>query len=121
MTTQRRTYRLDGADFSLEPVNDSVIKVTHRDQTGWIGINTEWDAQRPYTWATSSSRVTDDGIRSIPINIDTPDSALRFLCRALLSEQSKKDSQKINPEERKAAARRVLQEFLQVLPPAHPP
>ena len=121
MTTQRRTYRLDGTDFTLEPVNDSVIKVIHRDQVGWIGINTEWDAQRPYTWTTSSSRVADDGVRNIPINTDTPGSALRFLCRALLREQSKEDSQKINPQERKAAAQRVFQEFLQDLPPAHPP
>lgn len=121
MTTQRRKYRLYGADFCLEPVNDSVIKVTHRDQIGWIGINTGWDAQRPYTWSTSSSRVTDDGIQGIPVNMDTPDGALMFLCRTLLTEQSKEDSERINPEERKAAARRFLEEFLQDLPPAHPP
>ena len=118
MTTQRRTYRLDGADFTLEPVNDSATKVTHRDQVGWIGINTDWDAQRPYTWTTSPTEVGDDGIHNPVFNASTPDSALMSLCRVLLINQSKEDSKNINPQERKAAAQRVLEEFLHDLPPA---
>ena len=121
MTTQRRTYRLDGADFTLEPVNDSATKVTHRDQVGWIGISTDWDAQRPYTWTTSPTSVGDDGIHNPVFNASTPDSALMSLCRVLLINQSKEDSKNINPQERKAAAQRVLEEFLHDLPPAHPP
>ena len=121
MTTQRRTYRLEGADFTLEPVNDSVTKVTHRDQVGWIGISTDWDAQRPYAWTTSPASVGDEGIHNLVFNTDTPDSALTSLCRLLLVNQRKEDSKNINPQERKAAAQRVLEEFLHDLPPAHPP
>ena len=119
MTTQRRTYRLDGADFTLEPVNDSVTKVTHRDQVGWIGISTDWDDQRPYGWSTIPGSAGDDGLHNALFTFDSPDSALRSLCRVLLTGQRKEDSKNINPQERKAAAQRVLEEFLRGLPPAH--
>ena len=33
----------------MDPVNDAVVKVTHRNQVGWIGISLDWDVQRPYT------------------------------------------------------------------------
>ena len=121
MTTQRRTYRLDGADFTLEPVNDSVAKVTHRDQVGWIGISTDWDAQRPYTWTIIPSWIGDDGIHNTVGTFDTPDSALRSLCRVHLTGESREDSKNMNPQERKAAAQRVIEEFQRDLPPDHPP
>ena len=120
MTTPKRTYHLDGADFTLEPVNDSVTKVTHRDQVGWIGISADWEAQQPYTWTTVPKWVGDDGIHNPVFNADTPDGALMSLCRVLLIGQSKEDSKNINPQERKAAAQRVLEEFLHNLPPDHP-
>ena len=77
ITTQRRTYRLDGADFTLQPVNDSVTKVTHRDQVGWIGISTDWNAQRPYGWTTIPRWVGDDGIHNPVLTFDTPDSGIQ--------------------------------------------
>ena len=112
----RRHYNNGNAEFILEPLNDAVVKVTHRDQVGWIGISLDWDAERPYTSTTISSQLRDDGISGLGLHHGTPDAALRFLCGTLLNLQSKVDSQRINPEERKAAAKRVLREFLNELP-----
>ena len=112
----RRHYNNGNAEFILEPVNEAVVKVTHRDQVGWIGISLDWDAERPYTSTTISSQLRDAGISGLGLHHDTPDAALRFLCGTLLNQQSKVDSQRINPEERKAAAKRVLREFLNELP-----
>ena len=113
-----RIYSDGTNDFILEPVNESVVKVTHRDQTGYIGINVEWDAASPYSWCTLPDSAQPSGVRNAVARFSTPDQALSRLCRLLLSEQSKADSQKINPEERQAAARQVLQEFFHGLPPA---
>ena len=111
-----RHYNNGEAEFILEPVNDAVVKVTHRDQVGWIGISRDWDAQRPYTQTTSASSIRDDGIDDFLFHYSTPDDALRTLCNWLLNSQRKRDSQRVNPEERKAAARKVLREFLDEQP-----
>ena len=112
----RRHYNNGRAEFILEPLNEAVVKVTHRDRVGWIGISLDWDAERPYTSTITSGQLRDDGISGIGLHHDTPDAALRFLCGILLDQQRKVDSQRINPEERKAAAKRVLREFLTELP-----
>ncbi len=116
MQMSRRHYNNGEAEFILEAVNDSVVKVTHRDQVGWIGISRDWDAQRPYTHTTLASSIRDDGIEGFVFHHATPDDALRFLCKLLLDSQSKRDSQRVNPEERKTAARKVLREFLDEQP-----
>ena len=111
-----RHYNNGEAEFILEPVNDSVVKVTHRDQVGWIGISLDWDPQRPYTTTTFSNRLSDDGIERIGSEFATPDDAMKSLCRWLLRQQRREDSRSVNLEERKDAARRVLREFLDELP-----
>ena len=111
-----RHYNNGDAEFILEPVNDWVVKVTHRNQVGWIGISVDWDPQEPYTYTTFSSRLKDDGIDPIGLQFATPDAALKSLCRWLLRQQRKEDSRSVNFEERKDAARRVLREFLNELP-----
>ena len=111
-----RHYNNGEAEFILEPVNDSVVKVTHRNQVGWLGISLDWDPQEPYTFTTSSSRLKDDGIERVGLQFVTPDDALKSLCRWLLRKQRREDSRSVNSEERKDAARRVLREFLNDLP-----
>ncbi len=54
-------YNNGGAEFILEPVSPPVVKVTHRDQTGQIGINADWDALIPYSPTTLESQLKDDG------------------------------------------------------------
>ncbi len=113
---KRRHYNNGEAEFILEPVNDAVVKVAHKDQVGWVGISLDWDVQRPYTSTTLPSQLRDDGINGALFEYTTPDDALRALCARLLAQQRREDSRRINPEERKAAARRVLREFLNEQP-----
>lgn len=47
---RRRHHDHGDERFLLKAVSESVTRVTHRDQTGYVGIGREWeDASRPYT------------------------------------------------------------------------
>ena len=111
-----RDYNNGDAEFILEPVNNFVVKVIHRNQVGWIGISVDWNPQDPYTYTTTSNSLKDDGIDRVGLQFVTPDDALKSLCRRLLRQQRKEDSRSVNFEERKDVARRVLREFLNELP-----
>ena len=113
-TQERRHYNHEGAEFILEPLSDSVVRVTHREQTGYFGVAKDWEAARPYTWTTLTSGAdeVDGGV----VSYSTPEAALDPLCGLLLNKQHKEDSKRINPEQRKRAARKVLGEFLEELP-----
>ena len=113
---EKRHYNNGEAEFMLDPVNDAVVKVTHRNQVGWIGISLDWEVQRPYTFTTIPDQISDDGLDGLVFRYSTPDEALKSLCTMLLNDQRREDSQRVNPEERKAAAKRVLREFLNEQP-----
>ena len=114
---ERRRYYHEGAEFILEPLSDSVVRVTHREQTGYFGFNRKWDPSRPYTRCRIEAVVRSDGIDgSSIVSYSTPDDALDDLCHAMLDDQRVEDSRRINPEQRKRAARKVLEEFLEDLP-----
>ena len=84
---EKRHYNNGEAEFMLDPVNDTVVKVTHRNQVGWIGISLDWDVQRPYTFTTSPAEISDDGVggfESFVLRYSTPDEALKSLCTMLL-------------------------------------
>ena len=115
------------AEFILRSMSESLVQVTHRDQVGYIGVNQNWDVGKPYTWTymdrtTGPSRADmerdarPDGIHGNPFGESTPEEALALLCNILLETQGKEDSRRINPEERKRSARKVLGEFLDRLP-----
>ena len=77
---EKRHYNNGEAEFMLDPVNDTVVKVTHRNQVGWIGISLDWDVQRPYTFTTSPAEISDDGVggfESFVLRYSTPDEALK--------------------------------------------
>ena len=111
-----RHYNNGDAEFILEPVNEWVVKVTHRNQVGWIGASLDWDPQDPYTHTTFSDRLKDDGIERVGSEFATPGEALRSLCWWLLRQQRKEDSRSVNLKEKKDAASTVLREFLDELP-----
>ena len=123
---KRRRYKHGRAEFILEPLSDALVRVTHREQTGYIGISKNWDAAKPYTWTYLDSAAAPgggleetakpDGIEGNPFSHPTPEEALNFLCKILLDMQSKEDSRRINPEERKLVALQVFREFLEGLP-----
>ena len=115
------------AEFILQHMSDSLVRVTHRDQVGYIGINQNWDVGEPYSWTFMEGgtgpggegiemTAKPDGIHGSPFGEPTPEQALSLLCDVLLNMQRKEDSQRVNPEERKQAARKVLREFLDELP-----
>ena len=112
----RRHCNNGEAEFPLEPATPSLVKVTHRDQTGWFGLNADWDIRRPYAWTTEEHKALEKGIAAPALRASTPDGALRDLCGAMLREQGREDSKRVNPEERQEAARRILREFIEELP-----
>ena len=112
---KKRHYNNGDGEFILEPISDSLVKVTHRDQTGYFGINKEWDVAEAYTYTKRKSQVDDDGIIGV-FGYRTAREALDMPCRSMLTAQRKEDSNRINPEGRKDAARKVMKEFLEELP-----
>ena len=110
------SYTRDFAEFTLEQINPSVVKVTYRDQTGYFGITTHWDVMRPYTLTTLEAAVRDDGVDTMGMGYQTPEQALNTLCRLLTDRQTQEDSRRINPEGMKEEARSLLADFLKELP-----
>ena len=114
---EKTHYNYRDAVFILEPLSESVVKVTHRDQTGYFGFNRKWNPSRPYTTTNSDYAVNDEGIDGMAFfSYSSPDASLKALCDSMLRDQRREDARRINPEERKRAARRVLGEFLEELP-----
>ena len=114
MPIDKWQYNNGGAEFILERVDASTVKVTHLEQIGWFGLNADWDADQPYAWTTSERDIKDNGIDGL-FRHNTPDQALNMLCSSLLRDQRRADSKRINPEQRQEAARKVLDEFLREL------
>ena len=112
---KKRHYNNGDGEFILEPISDSLVRVTHRDQTGYFGINRNWDVAIPYTYTTWEHQIDDDGIAGT-FGYRTAQAALDQLCFVMLTDQRQEDSKRINPEGRKDAARRVMKEFLEELP-----
>ena len=108
-------YVHEGAVFILESLSDSVVRISHREQTGYFGISRDWDPSRPYRRTTVEGVVHTDGIGGSSFPFSTPDEALKSLCGFMLAAQRTADASRINPEERKQAARQVLNEFMDEL------
>ena len=114
-TLKTWSYEFGRAQVTLRRLSESLIKVTYRDQVGYLGLVKDFDAGKPYGWSATGSGVSEDGV-AYGMHYSTPESALSDLCRIMLSDQRKEDSKRINPEERKEAARVVLGEFFDELP-----
>ena len=109
-TVKTWNYEYWQIQVTLQHLSESLIKVTHRDQVGYLGLVKDFDADKPYGWSATGSGVSEDGI-DIGSKYSTPESAVSDLCRIMLSDQRKEDSKRTNPEERKQGARVVLEEF----------
>ena len=118
---EKRKHNYEGAEFILEPISDSVIRVTHREETGYFGLRGGWEPNRPYTWTQFESMVHSGGI-TMPMGLESgftyssSDAALDTLCEAMLDDQRVADARRVNTEEREAVARRVLGELLEDIP-----
>ena len=121
----RKRHHTDGdAEFLLEPLSKSAVRVTHRDQTGYFGIHRDWeDNLNPYTSTRRDEDVHDDGIGGINVNHPTPDEALASLCTVMLDDQVGEDARRMRSDRWQESASDTLQEFLEGLPrgpgPAH--
>ena len=116
---KKRIYIYRDVEFILEPLSESVVRVNYQDQKGYVGLKRDWEADRPYTWINWEGDINDEGISAgFSYSYPIPELALEDLCSLLLREQRKQDAQRINPEERKKAARHVFREFLEEMPEA---
>ena len=123
--SEKRLYTHEGKECILEPVSDSVVRVTYREQTGFFGLRGDWEPNEPYTWARYGGMVRGNYIdpsHGLGIEIhslftySSSDGALKALCESMLDDQRSADARRISPEERKAAARRVMGEMLEGVP-----
>ena len=120
-STEKRLYSFRDAEFLLEPISENVIRVVYGDDVAYVGMNVDWNPHRPYCWTSLESQVYAEGIDASSVyEYPTIDEALEPPCERMLEAQRKRDAQRINPEERKAAVRRVMREFLDELPVGDP-
>ena len=113
---KRQHVNEDGEIFILESISDSVVRVTHREQTGYIGISQDRDSFRPYRNTMAESLVHTDGIGGQGFPFATPDEALRSLCDLMLADHRLEGTRRSNSQEGKQVARQVLAEFMDELP-----
>lgn len=66
---ETRKYNYEGAEFILETISDSVIRVTHREDTGYFDLSGDWEPNRPYTWTQFQSMVHGDSI-TMPMGLE---------------------------------------------------
>ena len=112
---RERRYNFKDTEFILEPLNPNVVRVRHRNQVGYSGVNQERSHIFPYAFSTSEPMVKGKGVNSV-LTCGTPDDALKELCELLLHLQSKEDASTLNPDDGKEGAERALQNFLEELP-----
>ena len=114
---RRRHHDHGDEKFLLKAVSESVVRVSHRDQTGYIGIGREWkDPERPYASTRREDDVCDEGIGGIAVGYRTPAAALDTLCGEMLVDQRMEDVRQASAEQWQGTANRVLREFLEELP-----
>ena len=114
---RRRHHDHRDEKFLLKAVSESVVRVTHRDQTGYFGIGREWkDSERPYTSTRQEDDVCDDGIDGVAVGYRTPADALDTLCGEMLTDQNREDVRQASGDQWQGSARRVLRGFLEELP-----
>ena len=114
---RRRHHDHGDEKFMLKAVSESVVRVSHRDQTGYFGIGREWkDPERPYASTRREDDVCDDGIGGVAVGYRTPAAALGTLCGEMLVDQRMEDVRQARAEQWQGPANRVLREFLEELP-----
>ena len=102
----KRHYNNGDGEFVLEPLSDSLVKVTHRDQTGYFGIKRTGTSTARMHAPYWSSRRTSMASPTPIWGYTTPERALESLCTMILTDQRKKNSKRINSEGRSRPGRR---------------
>ena len=107
-----RIQIINGLEFTLEPLSDSLVEVVHQEQIGWFGVNLAGDADDyPFAWTTDADSCTQDGLE-VAHPATGPAQALEDLAAQLASMQNVLDTEKANDP------RNNLGSFLETLPQA---
>ena len=109
-----KEYKHQGETFLLNDSKGCYVKVTYKDQVGYLGVNLQGSAESPYCWWDDGDRpVTPDGLRFGNSNSVDEEGNLRALCGSLLRRHKQAEARKVfNPKE----VCHSLHEFVKGLP-----
>ena len=106
----KRTQEINGLEFTLEALSQSLVEVAYREQVGWFGVNLDGNgSQSNFAWTNDIEARSPEGL-SGAIPVDSPDQALQELADCLVVLQTEIDEQRAND------SRNMLGAFLESLP-----
>ena len=112
--TQRRVL-IKGEEFFLETISPSIVKVTHKEQVGWIGLSKDSDDNKAFAYQLWPLQAGEEGVGTSLTDAQTPRQALLNLAFRLTRRQERDDYLRINPKARKGLAEWELKEFMEGL------
>ena len=112
--TQKRVF-IKGEEFLLETVSPSIVKVTYKEQVGWIGLSNNSDDNKAFAYQTWPLRAGEEAVGTSLTDAQTPRQALLDLAFRLTRRQERDEHLRINPKARKGLAEWELKEFMEGL------
>ena len=102
-----KTYRYNNETFELDDSNACYIKVTHKDQVGFVGTNLQDKSKVPSTfcWTMSPTHVTQAGLTGGNGHVGQSfEFHLQVLCGTLIIKQREEDARRNSFDAEKACA-----------------
>ena len=91
-----KEYKYEEETFLLDDSKGCYVKVTYKNQLGYLGVNLEGSAERPYCWWDDGDRpVTPDGLRFGNATGVEEEGNLRALCGSLLRRHREAEARKV--------------------------
>ena len=112
--TQKRVL-IKGEEFFLEMVSPSIVKVTYKEQVGWIGLSNNSDGNNAFAHQTRPLKTGEEAVGSSMSDAPTSRLALVELAIRLTRRQERAEYLRINPKARKGLAEWELKEFMEGL------
>ena len=106
---------IKGEEFFLETVSPSMVKVTHKEQVGWIGLSKDSDDNKAFAYQLWPLQTGEEGVGTSLTDAQTPRQALLNLAFRITRRQERDDYLRINPKARKGLAEWELKEFMEGL------
>ena len=111
-----KTYRYNNEPFELDDSNRCYIKVTLKNQVGFVGTNLQDKSKVPSTfcWTMSSAHVTPQGLTGGSGHVGQPfEFHLQVLCASLTIKQQEEDARNrsFDPEEACADIRGFMEQL----------
>ena len=102
-------------DYFLEALSSSIVKVTYREQVGWIGLSTSSDDNKTFAHQTWPLQEGEKTLGTSMTDAQTPRLALLALAFRLTLRQKRAEHLRINPQAREGVAQWELKEFMENL------